>query len=96
MIADILLIPDSEVVLVPSEPNLQVMVVGNDLKKVVFEYVRLAWRHAVDMSMVNLASCAEERLPACHWIGAYLPRRQQLAMKDTPSNSYHWMTGSEV
>lgn len=47
------------------------MVVRDDLKKVIFEYVGLSRRHAVDASMVNLASSAKETLPPSHRIRSF-------------------------
>lgn len=62
------IIPDSEIVLVPFEPHLSIMVVHNKIKEVFQQHVTLIPRHTIDSSGEALVD--ENALPACDRVRA--------------------------
>jgi hypothetical protein len=67
---DTAVIPNGHIVLVPLEPHLQIMVLGDQLQEVRLDDITLALSHTIDPALLNLVSCTEERFPARDWVSA--------------------------
>lgn len=63
-------VPDGQVVLVPAETDLQVVIVGDELEEVSLENVAFARRNVVDPTVLDLVTCPKQTLPASHRVGA--------------------------
>lgn len=86
------LVPDGDVVLVPPEADLQIMVVGDDLQKVVLEDLRLPRGHAVDVSVVDLTCGTKQGLPAGDWVCAHLLQYQRRSvLRSIPAHNVNYI-----
>lgn len=62
------IVPDCQVILVPLEADLEVMVLCNQLKEVRLDDFALPFCHSVYPALLNLMPSSKQALPAGHWI----------------------------
>jgi len=69
-VEDRAVVPDGKIIVVPSEANLQVVVLADQLIEVAFDELALSLGDIVDPACVNLMSSTEQALPASHRVSA--------------------------
>lgn len=62
--------PDGQIILIPPKPDLEIMVVRDNLQEIILQDLTLSGVHIVDPSLANLTSRGEQTLPARDRVGA--------------------------
>lgn len=63
-------VPDRQVILVPSEAYLQIMILSYQLQEVLLQNLAFSRCDIINPTSRNLMTRSEKTLPTCDWIGA--------------------------
>lgn len=64
------IIPNRNIILVPFEAHLEIVVARNKLQEIGLEDLALSLRNVIDVPGSNLPTGGKKTLPACHRVGA--------------------------